>query len=291
MTSAASARLRLLGAAALFSTGGAAIKACAFSGFEVAALRSGIAALALLIMIPAARAWPSRREWLVGVSYAATLVLFVVANKLTSAAHTIFLQSTAPLYILLFGPWLLRERITKRDLVFLVVMACGLVLVLVDERHESATSTNPALGNALALASGVCWACTVVGLRWLSTRAAQKRSSALGAVVAGNSMAFLACAPLAFPIAVGDARDWTIIVYLGVFQIGLAYVLLTSAMSLVTAFEAAVLLLVEPVLSPLWAFLVHGETPGPWTFAGGAILLGATLARTWSESRAETRPA
>jgi drug/metabolite transporter (DMT)-like permease len=124
-SSPASARLAILAAAALFSTGGAAIKATSLNGWQVASFRSAVAGLALALFLPGARARWSRGVLTVGVSYAATMILFVLGNKLTTAANTIFLQSTAPLYLLLLGPWLLKEPIRRRDLALLVAMATG----------------------------------------------------------------------------------------------------------------------------------------------------------------------
>ena len=115
------ARVQVLAAAALFSTGGAAIKAAGgMSGWQVASFRSGIAALALVALLPEARRGWRPATWLVGVGYAATMILFVLSTKLTTAANAIFLQSTAPLYLILLGPWLLREPLRGRDLVFLL---------------------------------------------------------------------------------------------------------------------------------------------------------------------------
>jgi drug/metabolite transporter (DMT)-like permease len=139
MSSRTTARLQLLGAAVLFSTGGAAIKAADFTGWQIASLRSGIATVALLLLTPAARrGWTLRqaqgglwRAALVGVAYAGCLTLFVLANRLTTAANTIFLQSTAPLYILFLGPWLLREPIRKQDLGFMLAVGSGLALFFV----------------------------------------------------------------------------------------------------------------------------------------------------------------
>lgn len=264
--------MALLATAALFSTGGAAIKATDLTGAQVAGLRSAIAVLAFLALVPAARRLPSWREWLVGGSYAGALVFYTLGNKLTTAANTIFLQSTAPLYILFLGPWLLHERIGKRDLLFLAAAACGLSLFFLDVDAPSATAPDPLLGNLFALASGVCWALTLVGLRWLGSR-----GTSVSAVVAGNLVAILACLPLAGSLAHVGAKDWIALVWLGVFQIALAYVLLTAALRHLPAFEASILLLLEPVLNPVWAWILHGEVPGSWALAGGAILLGATI--------------
>ncbi len=289
MQAASKARLELLAAAALFSTGGAAIKACSMSGFHVAGLRSLFATLAFLLFVRSARAWPTRQEWLVGVAYAATLTLFVLANKETTAANTIFLQSTAPLYILLASPFFLNERIRARDVLFMLVMAGGLALCFVDEARGTSTAPRPVLGNVLALASGVSWAATVMGLRALGKKSADgKVKSSLGAVVAGNALTFVVCAPLMGTFPSGSTIDWTMLVYLGVFQIALAYLFVTAALAALPAFEASVILLVEPVLNPLWAWTIHGETPGKWALVGGAILVLATTAKTILDTRRES---
>jgi drug/metabolite transporter (DMT)-like permease len=280
---ARSARLALLGAAALFSTGGAAIKSCSWSSWQVAGLRSGIAALAFLLLVPAARRLPGARELLVGTGYAATLILFVLATKLSTAANAIFLQSTAPLYILLLSPWLLHERIRRRDVLVLLVIAAGLALFFLDGGEPLATAPDPLLGNLLALASGLCWALTVVGLRWLSTTAP---GGGTGTIVTGNALAFVVSLFFAAPFAPGTTQDWLLIGYLGVFQIALAYLLVTRALRHVPAFEASLWLLVEPVLNPLWAFLVHGERPGAWSLCGGALILGATALQSSFGARA-----
>lgn len=278
------ARLQLLGTAALFSTGGAAIKACDFGSWQVAAVRSAVAALAFVAMVPAARRLWNRREALVGVAYAAAMVLFVLANKRTTAANAIFLQSTAPLYVMLLGPWLLRERIRARDLVLFVVIAAGLGLCFVDTNEPTATAPDPWTGNLLAVLSGCAWALTVIGFRWLSPNSDDPRAGA-GAVLAGNVIAVLFCVPFAWPLEAGTPRDWAVISYLGIFQIGLAYVLLTKAIRRVEAFEASVFLLAEPVMSPVWAWLVHGEMPGRYALIGGGLILVATVAKTAWDAR------
>ena len=107
----------------------------------------------------------------------------------------------------------------------------------------------------------------------------------MAAVVSGNVTAFLVSLPLTLPVGAHALSDWTVIVYLGVFQIALAYLLVTSAIRLIPALEASVILLLEPVLNPLWAWLIQGETPGAWALLGGAIILGATTYKSWSESR------
>jgi drug/metabolite transporter (DMT)-like permease len=276
-------RLLLVAAAILFSTGGAAIKAASFTGWQVASFRSAVAAAALLLVVPDARRGWSWRIAPVGAAYAATLILFVLATRLTTAANAIFLQSTAPLYLLLLGPWLLREPIRRSDIVYIVAIAAGMSLFALGGERAVATAPNPHAGNVRALASGLTWALTLAGLRWLSRRKAG--SAGMAAVTAGNIMAFLAALPMALPVTSAGPSGVAVILYLGIFQIGLAYWCLTRAVRHVTAFEATTMLLLEPVLNPVWAWLIHGERPGAWPLAGGAVILSATLMNTWRQSR------
>jgi drug/metabolite transporter, DME family len=288
VSSATSARLRLALAAVLFSTGGAAIKAAAFTSWQIAGFRSGVAAAVLWLLVPSARRGWTWRVILVGATYAATLVLFVLANRLTTAANTIFLQSTAPLYVLFLGPWLLDERVRPVDVGFMAVVGLGLALFFVGAEPPLATAPDPARGNLLAAGSGVTWALTVCGLRWMGARESGG-GSGMAAVVVGNLLAFGAALPHALPLGSHRFGAWAMIFYLGAFQIGLAYVLVTSALRHLPALEASVLLLIEPALNPLWAWAVHGEVPGGFALGGGALILGATTLRTWLDARG--RPA
>jgi drug/metabolite transporter, DME family len=283
MTPRSSARLQLLAAAFLFSTGGAAIKAAGMNGWQIASFRSGIAAVALLLMTPAARRGWTRQAALVGVAYAGCLVLFVLANRLTTAANTIFLQSTAPLYLLFLAPWLLHEPVKREDLGFMLAVGGGLALFFVGVEQPAVTAPDPVRGNLLALASGFCWALAIAGLRWLSRDEA--RGSPIAAVVSGNITAFLLSLPMALPVGSHGVGDWAIMGYLGIFQIGLAYVFVTRAIQRIPALEASVILLLEPVLNPVWAWVVQRETPGAWALLGGAIILGATTYKSWNEGR------
>lgn len=284
------ARLAVLGAALLFSTGGAAIKATTLSSMQVASFRSGVAALAILLFLPAARRGWTRRSVLVGIAYAGTMIQFVAATKLTTAANTIFLQSTAPLYVLLLSPYLLGERARRSDLVYMALMSVGLAAFFVGERAPDALAPNPVLGNLIALGSGVTWALTVLGLRWLAQPDSRGRTpSNLTGVLAGNVIAFAVCLPAALPVS-AVAADFAVIAYLGVFQIGLAYLLLSRGLRGLPALEGSLLLLVEPVLNPVWALWLHGELPGPWAGVGGLIILAATFARTaWAQARPPSR--
>ena len=226
-------RLLLLAAAFLFSTGGAAIKACSLTSWQIACFRSGVAAISLSLLLPEGRTLRRPRTFLVGAAYAATLVLFVLANKLTTSAQAIFLQSTAPLYLLLLAPIVLRERIRQRDLLMVAVVAAGAVLLLLGEQRVGASAPNPTLGNRLGAFSGVTWALTMTGFRWLAKHGGPSESPA-SVVIAGNIIACVACAPMAFPLRHAQQFDLAVVLYLGVVQIGLAYMALSPAPSVMS---------------------------------------------------------
>jgi DME family drug/metabolite transporter len=285
MHSRTTARLQLAAAAALFSTGGAAVKAADLSAWQIAGFRSGIAALALLLVTTEARRGWSPRVVVVGVAYAACLTLFVLANRLTTSANTIFLQSTAPLYLVVLGPWLLKEPTRRQDLGFMAVVGAGLVLFFVGVEPPAVTAPDPVRGNVMAVVSGFFWALTVCGLRWMGAGGGA-RGSATAAVVSGNITAFLVALPFALPVGSHSAADWGIVAYLGIFQIALAYLFVTRALAVIPALEASLILLVEPVLNPVWAWMVHGERPGPWALLGGGVILGATTVKGWLDARA-----
>ncbi len=291
------AEIQIVAAALLFSIGGAAIKACALTAWQVASFRSGIAAAVILLLVPAARRGWSRRTVLVGLAYAATVILFVLANKMTTAANAIFLQSTAPLYILLLGPWLLREQIQRREILIMTLVAVGLGMFFLGIQSPQKTAPDPLRGNILAALGGVSWTLTIVGLRWLgraedpkskirsltqARKGPQSSESTIAAVALGNLIAFAVALPWALPVGESRTKDWVLVGLLGVFQIGLAYVFLTRGIGHITALEASLLLLIEPVLNPIWALLIHGEKPGGWALVGGLLILGATVLKSAS---------
>jgi drug/metabolite transporter (DMT)-like permease len=269
------ARGQILLTALLMSTGGAGIKAVSLTNWQIASFRSGIAALVVLLAV---RRLPrfSASSLLVGAAYAATVVTFITANKLTTAANTVFFQGTAPLYLALLGPAVLGEHLPRRDVPVLAVIATGMALLFAGHPAPRLTAPNPALGNAIGVVSGCCWSLTLLGLRWLEKRDPGAKGGAAGnAAVVGNLLAFAGCLPLALPVSGVSAGDMAGIAYLGVFQVGLSYVLLTRSITHVPAVDASLLLLAEPAVSPLWAWLLHGELPGLWPLAGGVLIVGA----------------
>ena len=252
-------RLQLVAASVFFSTAGAAIKACSLGAWPVAGVRAGVAALALLAFLPGARRRWSARTLLVSLAYAATIILFVQANKLTTAANAIFIGATSPLFLVLLGPWLLKEPVRRRDVVFMIALGLGMSLFFVSQDPPARTAPNPALGNVLAAASSLSVALMFIGLRWLERA---EHDAALPAVVAGNVLTFVVSLPFS-SFAGARPTDWLILAFLGVFQIGLGYALLLRGLRHLTALEAALLLNLEPVLNPCVG------VAGPRRAAGG----------------------
>jgi drug/metabolite transporter (DMT)-like permease len=272
-------RLLVLAAAALWSTAGAAIKLCALSPWQIASGRSLVAAAALALLLPTGRRLPSRRGWGVAVAYAATVVLFVLANKATTAANAIFLQDTAPLWVLLLSAPLLGERPARGELAAVPLFLLGLSLFFVDQ-----LAPGQAGGNALALASGVAFALCILGLRAVG-------GEGDAVLVWGN---VLAGAVGLLPALGGPAPrpvDLALLLFLGVFQLALAYAAFSRGLRHVPAVEASLLILLEPVLNPVWTFLFTGERPGPWALVGGGVILLATAWRTVLGARTPALPA
>lgn len=261
-------RLFLIAAALVWSTGGAAIKLCNLSGWQIACGRSLIAALFLGLLFKDARRKLDRKLLLVGIAYAGTVVLFVLANKLGTSANAIFLQDTAPLYVLLFSPIILHERPSRSELLAAPIFFLGLLLFFVDE-----LAPGQLWGNVLALSSGVCFGLMILGLRKIG-------DVGLAAVVWGNAIAAILTLPMALTGPAPVGMDLPVLLFLGVVQLGMGYLFFARGIRGVPAVEASLIILLEPVLNPVWAFFAAGEIPGRWAMVGGAIILVATVWRT-----------
>jgi drug/metabolite transporter (DMT)-like permease len=261
-------RFLLLAAALLWSTAGAAIKSCGLDAWQIAGGRSLVAALFLFGAVRDARGRPTLRVLVVAAAYSVTVVLFVVATKLTTAANAIFIQDTAPLWVLLLSPWLLKEHPTKGELLAIPIFGLGLALFFVDELAPGHLA-----GNVTALVSGVAFALAIMGLRLL-------REDGPAALAWGNVIAAAVTLPL-WPLGpAATSGDLALVVYLGIFQLALAYLAFSRGVTGTPAIEASLIILIEPVLNPIWTFIVAGERPGPWALVGGAVVLVATGWRT-----------
>src|SRR2546428_34303 len=198
-------RLQLVLAAACFSTAGAAIKGSGFDAWQIAAVRAFVAMLAILALIPEARHRWSWHVGLVGLAYAAAGLLFVFANKLTTAANTVFLQATNPLFVVALAPWLLREPVRAVDLAFMGVLALGLALLFVGGQRHFATAPDPLLGNVLAAGGAPAWGVSARGGPRVCPPGGAGPGPIAAAAACGNLIVFLVCLPWALPLAAGRA--------------------------------------------------------------------------------------
>src|ERR1041385_8974527 len=271
--------LLVLGAAILWSTGGLFIKATHLSAF---ALSFGHSFFAVIVI-----AFATRREGfginrisaITSILYAALLILFVVATKLTTAANAIFLQYTAPVYVLILEPLFYKEKFRGRDFVTVAACLAGMSLFFIGKLRPQDVS-----GNLFALASGVCFALFFLLLRHAKARQVNRAASA----IYGNLIVVLLCAPAFFTAMQNGigAADFARIAYLGIVQIGFAYLLFTLAMARgVRSLDAGIIGYVEPVLNPIWVFLFLGERPSGWAIIGGAIIIASVMVHMLIEGK------
>jgi drug/metabolite transporter (DMT)-like permease len=271
--------LYLIFAAVLWSTGGVMIKAISWSPIAILAGRSIFSSILFLIYL---RRLPSHfTPWKItaSVAHILTAFLFITATKLTTAANAIFLQYTAPLYIVLLGIWFLRERPTRIDWISMVIIFTGMLLFFGDK-----LSANGMFGNILAILSGVTLAIMNVALR------AQKDGSPAESIL----LAHMFTAVVGFPAVLKETwtlSSWLIILYLGIFQIGFSFIFFTSAIKHVPAIEATLISTLEPILNPLWVFLFLGEQPGQLAMLGGLIVLAGVALNAVGSARAAAQPA
>ncbi len=255
------AMLLLAATAAMWSIGGLLIKMVNASPLAIAGARAAITVIVLLIYIRKPKFNWSLPQVGAAISCSATSILFVTATKTTTAANAILLQSTAPIYVAIFGVWLLKEKATKYDWLTVAVVMGGMGLFFIEN-----LSTKGLWGNFCALLSGVTYAFFVIFMRM------QKDGSPLESTLMGNIITTLVGLPFLFR-SVPSASGWFWLLILGVFQLGIPYVLYSTAIKKATALEAVLISIVEPILNPVLVFLMLGEAPGIYALIGGTIVL------------------
>lgn len=271
--------LLLVVAALCWSLGGLLIKAVDWPPLAVAGGRGLIAAVFLLLTNRGLRFHFSRDQVLGAVAYAACTVTFCTATKLTTAANAILLQYTAPVWVALFGAWFLGERATRTDWVTIAVVLAGMALFFADSLELAHV-----LGNVIAVISGLCFAAMTLALR------KQKDTSATESIILGNGLAFLAGAWWIFHAPPLTAHGWGALLTLGVVQLGVSYWLYARAIKHVSALEAVLIPVIEPILNPVWVLLTLGEKPTTLALVGGLVVLAAVTTRAAISVRAGRVP-
>jgi drug/metabolite transporter (DMT)-like permease len=262
------ALLLLLATAILWSTGGLLIKSVDWNPLAIAGMRSAIAGVVILLYIRRPHFSWSTAQIGGAITYAATVILFVAATKLTTAANAILLQYTGPIWVAIFGKSFLGEKTTRVDWVMIGAVIVGMALFFLDK-----LSSGGLLGNIVAIGSGVAFGWFILFMR------KQKDDSTLETPLLGNAIAAVIGIPFMFG-PTPDLTGWTALVTLGVLQLGLSYTLFAAAVKHASALDSILVPTIEPLLNPIWVFFLLGERPGPWAMVGGAIVLAAVTARS-----------
>ncbi len=269
------AHIILIIAALLWSLGGVFIKSVDMHPLAITGARSFVAAIVFLIYIRRPRfIW--NKYTIVGVlAYTGMVLMYVTSMKLTTAANAIFLEFTAPIYVVIFGFYILNERVAKFDWLAIGIIFIGLGLFFMDE-----LTIYGLWGNILALGAGVCLALVTVIIR------KEKESSAVEIVLFGNLFTAILTAPFVFDaVESSRASEWLILMMLGIIQLGIPYILYTIALKYVPAIDAILVSMIEPVLNPVWVFIFVGEAMGEWAFVGGILVLAGSLGRSYLKHR------
>jgi drug/metabolite transporter (DMT)-like permease len=263
----------------LWSSAGLFIKIVSWNPFAIAGVRSAIGAVVILIYLRRPKITWSLPQVVGAVCYAACMLGFVVANKLTTAANAIMLQYTAPLYAAVLGWVFLKEKATLVDAATILVVLGGMALLFMDK-----LSIGNMTGNVLAIMSGVFFAGSMVAFR------AQKEGSSLESILLSHCIVIVVSLPFLWgpgPTLAG----WGAIAFLGVFQIGISAILLSYGVKHVAALQTLLIAVIEPIFNPLWVFLALGERPGNWALVGGAVILVAVTVRSVLSLRSAVRAA
>lgn len=257
-------------AALLWSSSGLFIKVLPLSALQIAFARSLVAALTMAAAVRLRGGRPFPRPDLLSLAcaltYAGVLILFVAATKLTTAANAIFLQFSAPIYLVFLEPWVTGRPLQGRD-----VAAVGACLGAMSLFFVGRLGLGTLAGNLLGVASGICLALFSLTLKLQRERRPDR--DPIGAIILGNLLVAALCAPLALPGFRPTLPQAGILLYLGAFQIGLAYLFFNAGMRHLSATAAVVTGTLEAVLNPIWVFLGIGERPSPFALLGGVLIL------------------
>ncbi len=256
-------------AALLWSSGGLLIKLVTFNAMQISFFRCLFAALTFLILFKTQLFKANVFTLVNSIFYATVLILYVMAMKTTTAANAIFLQSTAPIYVLIFEPIIAKTHYEKINIISVAVVFIGMILFFIGK-----ISPEHFEGNIYALLSGVFFAALFLGLK------KNKSKYQFSSIFYGNVIVSLVCIPFLSGIQNLNFSNLWMVAFLGIFQIGLAYALFSFGLRRVPAIEASIIALIEPVLNPVWVFIGYGEIPSLMAVTGGIIILSAIVART-----------
>jgi drug/metabolite transporter (DMT)-like permease len=255
-------------AATLLSTGGVILKFVDMNPMAIASSRGIISAIVVWLYLKKPNFTFSKPQIIGAFSYAMMVTGFIVANKLTTATNAVVLQFTAPIWIVILGVWILKEKASWYDIVSIFIVSAGMILFFIDDVGGGTLA-----GNIVAIFSGLALAGSTIGMRM------QKEGSPVETTLLGHIITVIIGLPFLFSV------NFTItniigILLLGIFQLGIAYILYATAVKYLTALEVILIMFLEPILNPIWVMLIHGETPSKFSLIGGTIIIVTVALRS-----------
>jgi len=256
--------LMMAATASLWSIAGLLIKVIDWHPIAIAGVRSLIASLVILAFLRKPKIHWSFPQVAAAVANAVTMLLFVVANKTTTAANAILLQYMAPVFTAFIGAALLKEKTRLEHWVSIFFVMVGMTIMFANKLDGGQF-----FGDAIALMSAVTFSLYIVFMRM------QKEGSPLESNLMSQWIAAGVCltASLFLPMPQFTQESVAAILVLGIVQIGIPSILIAFAIRRISAVSANLIAVIEPVLNPVWVFLVLGEYPGMNTIIGGAVIL------------------
>lgn len=258
----------------LWSSSGLFIKVLTLDAFQILFYRSSIAALTIFIATRIRKKELNFERDLISnlcaVSFAGILILFVISNKLTTAANAIFLQFTAPIYLLFLEPVFLKTKFNKRNLITILLCVAGMVLFFFGK-----IEVGNILGNIVAILAGLSFAFFSLFLKW--KKQLHQTPNTINNIIVGNIIVALFCIPFVYDKLTLTATETMILVYMGVIQIGISYIIFNEGIKYVSATESMIIAMLEAIFNPIWVFLGIGEKPSAFAVTGALIILSAIL--------------
>ncbi|MCX6156443.1 MAG: DMT family transporter [Ignavibacteriae bacterium] len=257
----------------LWSSSGLFIKILTLNAYQISFYRSLIAAVTLLI-ISYGKHRTIKFEFdkltvLASLFYAGILIFFVVANKLTTSANAIFLQFTAPIYLLFLEPFFLKTKFRRKDLITIVICISGMALFFMGKLE-----IGNIYGNLIAIAAGICFAMFSLFIKWKKTLG---NENTIISIIYGNLLVGIICFPFIFNEIAVSSTQFYVLLYMGVVQIGVSYFIFNIGIKYVSATESMIIGMLEAIFNPIWVFFGVGEVPATTAVIGGVIIFAAIL--------------
>ncbi|MBV6478808.1 MAG: hypothetical protein HGGPFJEG_01565 [Ignavibacteria bacterium] len=264
--------------ALMWSSGGLFIKVLTLDAFQISFYRSLIAAITILIISKFRKTGLKFEFDFISIAcsifYSLILIFFVVATKLTTAANAIFLEFTAPIYLLLLEPIFLKTKFEKNNLIALIICFAGMSLFFFGKLDLTDIK-----GNLFAIGSGISFALFSLFLKW--KKQIHKSESTIIYIVTGNLLVCIFCLPFIYDKLFVNSMQMSILLFMGIFQIGISYIIFNEGIKYISATESMIIAMLEAVLNPIWVFLGVGEVPTAYSMAGSVIIIIAIIWRNF----------